>query len=53
MSFLFALLQLVSFASADLEPTDPPSFTVQEEASKPTLSSDRPLRNPCASLGCR
>ena len=51
MSFLFAIVQLVSFGFADLEPAERPTIAVSS-SERPDLI-DRAIVNACAGLGCR
>jgi len=51
MSFLFALLQLVSFGFADLEPAERP--TLAESTTERSDLLQRPIVNPCAGTSCR
>jgi hypothetical protein len=51
MSFLFALLQLVSFGFADLEAAERP--TLAESTTERSDLLQRPIVTPCAGNGCR
>ena len=51
MSFLFALLQLVSFGFADLEPAERPTLAVSTTERSDLL--ERPIVTPCTGNGCR